>query len=110
MIELRIDVADLLRQPGGHRDVRVLATVPELAARTSRVDGPVAVGVTLERVVEGIVVRGHVDATWSAECGICLRPVSAPLHVPVAELFETSPAEGETYPIVGHEIDLEQLV
>ena len=30
------------------------------------------------------------------------------LHVD--ELFEPTPVEGETYPLVGHELDLEQLV
>ena len=32
------------------------------------------------------------------------------VELPVDELFEPDPLEGETYPIEGHEIDLEQLV
>ena len=45
-----------------------------------------------------------------AECSTCLRELAADLAVGVDELFETHPLEGETYPIDGHEIDLEQLV
>jgi uncharacterized protein len=32
------------------------------------------------------------------------------LEVHVDELFEATPVDGETYPIQGHEIDLEQLI
>jgi uncharacterized protein len=30
--------------------------------------------------------------------------------VSVAELYESNPLEGDTYPVEGHELDLEQLV
>ena len=64
----------------------------------------------LEWVHDGIVARGTVEARWDAECSTCLRELSAELAVDVGELFEHSPVDGETYPIDGHEIDLEQLV
>jgi uncharacterized protein len=70
----------------------------------------VTVRAHLERVPDGIVVRADVDATWQGECSYCLGPVAETLHLHADELFEASPIEGETYPIEGHEIDLEQLV
>jgi uncharacterized protein len=70
----------------------------------------VSVDVVLERVHEGIVVRGRVRSRATAECSRCLRPLEQPVDVGVDELFEPQPLEGETYPLDGHELDLEQLV
>ena len=56
------------------------------------------------------MVRGAVTATWRAECSRCLNDVSRPVSVHVDELFEPDPVPGETYPIEGHEIDLDQLI
>jgi uncharacterized protein len=64
----------------------------------------------LERVPDGIVARGTVRAHFEAECGTCLRPISADLEVAVSELYEDHPIDGETYPMHGHVIDLEQLL
>ena len=55
-------------------------------------------------------MRGRLGATWRGECSVCLRDLEEPLDVVVDELFESDPVEGETYPLEGHEIDLEQLV
>ena len=73
--------------------------------------GPaVAIDVTLERVPEGIVVRGTVAATWNAACSRCLEPVGGEIAVHVDELFERQPLEGETYKLDDDVIDLEPLV
>jgi uncharacterized protein len=109
MSGLRIDVADLLAHPGTRRDVRVAAPVEGLAATAARVTGPVEIAATLERIPDGIVVRGSVRTTWQGQCSYCLTDLDEPIELHVDELFETDPVEGETYPIEGHEIDLEQL-
>jgi uncharacterized protein len=72
--------------------------------------GPVTVTATLERIPEGILVRGEVAGRWRADCSTCLREIERDQSVHVDELFEPAPVEGETYPLEGHEIDLEQLV
>ena len=51
-----------------------------------------------------------VHARWEGECSTCLRELAADLTVGVAELYESNPVDGETYPLEGHELDLEQLV
>lgn len=109
MSGLRIDVADLLAHPGTRRDVRVAAPLEDLAGSSARVTEPVDVAVTLERIPDGIVVRGTVHTRWQSQCSYCLTDLDEPIEFHVDELFETNPVEGETYPIEGHEIDLEQL-
>lgn len=109
---LRIDVADLLTHPRARRDLRREAWVPGLATTAARVpaDTPVELDLLLERVPDGIVVRGSLTTSWRAECSVCLGELSRPLDLTVSELFEPAPVEGETYALEGHEIDLGQLV
>jgi uncharacterized protein len=111
MSALRIDVADLLTHPGARRPLHMEAAVEGLGTKVARIVEPVHVDLVLERVPDGIVARGELHARWEGECSNCLRELAADLAVGVAELFETHPLEGDdTYPIEGHEIDLEQLV
>ncbi|HKA92280.1 MAG TPA: DUF177 domain-containing protein [Acidimicrobiia bacterium] len=109
---LRIDVADLLNHPAARRAVHLEAQVDSLAGSAARVpDGePVVLDLVLERVPEGIVVRGTVRAVWKGTCGVCLTELDHTVSPEVGELFEPEPVEGDTYPLEGHEIDLEQLV
>jgi len=109
MSGLRIDVADLLAHPGTRRDVRASAALPGLVGSAAQVTEPVEVAVMLERIPDGIVVRGTVSTRWQGQCSYCLIDLDEPLSLHVDELFEPDPIEGETYPIEGHEIDLEQL-
>jgi uncharacterized protein len=109
--DLRIMVTDL-RRPGAHRAVQVDAPLADLAAGPVAVpaDIPVHVDATLERIPEGIVVRGEVDVVWAAECSRCLRPLRGTLEVGIDELFEPSPVDGETYLLDHDYIDLDQVV
>lgn len=110
MSGFRIDVADLLTHAGARREVTVTHTLEGLGANAASVDGPVTVIAQLERIPDGIVVRADVEATWRGQCSYCLGGLEETLHLHADELFEPAPVEGETYPIEGHEIDLEQLV
>jgi DUF177 domain-containing protein len=110
MSRFRVDVADLLAQPGARRKIRLAEPLEGLAGSAAAVTDPVAVALDLERVSEGIVVRGSVSGTWRAECSRCLGELRHPLEVHVDELFEPDPVPDETYPLEGHTIDLEQLL
>jgi uncharacterized protein len=110
MSDLRIDVADLLTHPGARRSLRRAADVDGLATAVAQVEGPVDLDLVLERVSDGIVVRGNVRARFRAECSVCLRDIGGDVAVGVDELFESQPVEGETYPLLAHHIDLDQLV
>ena len=109
---LRIIVADLLRRPGAQRAVHIDAPLDDLAAGPIAVppDAPVHVDATLERIPEGIVVRGEVDVVWAAECSRCLRPLRGSIEVGIDELFEPHPIDGETYLLDHDSIDLDQVV
>jgi DUF177 domain-containing protein len=110
MSALRIDVADLLSHPGARRPVHLEAAVADLGTPVARIVEPVRLDLVLERVPDGIVARGELHARWEGECSSCLRELAADLDVGVGELFEPHPLDEDTYPIEGHEIDLEQLV
>jgi uncharacterized protein len=112
MTALRIDVADLLAHRTARREVEVAAPVEGLAGSAARVadEEPVVLELVLERISDGIVVRGTLTTRWRAECSLCLAELEEPLSLPVNELFEPDPLEGDTYPIDGDQIDLEQLV
>jgi uncharacterized protein len=112
MTPLRIDVADLLAHGTARRELEVATPLSGLAGSAARVadDEPVVLEVVLERISDGIVVRGSVTTRWRADCSVCLAELEQPLALRVNELFEPEPLEGDTYPIEGHEIDLEQLV
>jgi uncharacterized protein len=110
---LRVSVTDL-RRPGATRDVEVdvTATVPGLQSDAVEIapDVPIHVSVHLERVSDGIVVRGEIDAQWRGQCSRCLQPVSDEVRVHVDELYEADPVEGETYRLGAEYLDLEPLV
>lgn len=108
----RIPVADLLHRPGASRSIEVRAPLDDLRAPGAEVapDEPVEVDATLERISEGIVVRGTVRTHWRAQCSRCLADVGGDIDSHVDELFEPHPLEGETYLLDVDVIDLEPLV
>jgi uncharacterized protein len=110
MSALRIDVADLLTHPGARRPLHLETAIPHLGAAIARIEEPVRLDLVLERVPDGIVARGTVHARWESDCSSCLCELAADVDCAVSELYEPAPIDGETYPIEGHEIDLEQLV
>lgn len=110
MSRFRIDVADLLSHAGARRHVHLTEPVEGLEGSAARVADPVTVDLDLDHISEGIVVRGAVSVTWRAECSRCLGDLAEALELHVDELYEVKPIPGETYPLEGHEIDLDQLV
>jgi len=110
MTGLRIDVADLLSKPSARRVCELEAEIVDLVGSSARVEGALRLAVTLERIPEGILARGAVDGAWTAQCSEGLEDLQERFRIAFDELFEAHPIEGETYPIGGDEIDLEQLV
>jgi uncharacterized protein len=109
---LRIPLAAALRHPGNARPVVANVELDGLAGVAAEIEAgrPVAIDLLLERVPEGIVVRGNLTAPWSSACSRCLEPVGGEISVHVDELFETHPLEGETYKLDDDVIDLEPMV
>ena len=109
---LRIPVADLLRRPGATRVVEVDAPVEGLANDAAQVpsDAPVTGTLSLERLTDGLVVRGTLEAQWAGSCSRCVAPVHGRISVHVDELFEREPLEGETYLLEDDVVNLEPMV
>jgi uncharacterized protein len=109
---LRIPLAAALRHPGNARPVASTVELDGLAGVAAEITpgSPVALDLLLERVPEGIVVRGTLATAWSAACSRCLEPVTGAIAVHVDELFELVPLEGETYKLDEDVIDLEPMV
>ena len=109
---LRIPLSAALRHPGNARPVVESVALGGLSAGAAEIapGTPVDLDLVLERVPEGIVVRGTLATVWSAACSRCLEPVTGEISVHVDELFETAPLEGETYPLEDDVIDLEPMV
>ena len=109
----RIPVANLLRRPGASRTVQLDGALSDVRGPGAQVTAgrPIAVDLTLERVSEGMVVRGTITAPWDAACSRCLAPVGGDLAVQVGELYERQPLEGETYLLSDDDVvDLEPLI
>lgn len=109
---LRIGIAELRRRLGSRTHVEARAALDHLAISTAAVpDGAeVAVDVELESISNGLVVEGTVTAPWEGECRRCLEVVRGEVEVPVREIFEREPTEGETYRLGEDQVDLEPMV
>ena len=107
---LRIDVADLLTHPAARRALHLEAPVESLAGSAARVpdDEPIVLDLVLERVSDGVVVRGTVRAVWQSTCGVCLTDLEHTLTPEVGELFEPE-AEPDTDSDSDNEPEMEEL-
>jgi uncharacterized protein len=98
---------------GSPREEHLAGPFEDLAVTASWVvpEKDVAVDLTIEPGGGTAVnVRGRVAAPWAGQCRRCLEDVGGLLEVGFLETFEEEFVEGETYPLVHGEIDLEQLV
>lgn len=103
-------VVDCARLGAGAVDrieVRREHVLEESTVTTARVlGGAVAVDVDVTAAGAAYVAVGRVEGTWTAECRRCLEEVRGSLCAPLREVFESDPAEGETWPINDERIDL----
>lgn len=112
-----VNVAPLLRTPGSRQHEHREGVLRDLKVTGSGVPegSDVAVDVVLESVDGGtLVAKGTVQAPWRGECRRCLTEVTDQIEVQVREIFRRDDAragddDGETYPMVGDQVDLEPL-
>jgi uncharacterized protein len=107
-----VNVRDVLRQPGMQRRLTPRGTLPGVALSTTRVpaDAEVHADLTLEAQGATVIVQGTVEAPWVGECRRCLTETSGDVRAEVHEVFEEAPVEGETYPLVGEQVDLAPML
>ncbi len=104
----QLSVVEDLRHPGVQRPVRRVLDLEETGTTTARLsgDGLVDADLVVEAIGDDIVVSGLLRASWVGECRRCLGEVAGELEVPVREVFERRPTEGETYPLRDGTVDL----
>jgi len=118
--EFRIDVRDLVRRPGTHREYSRDLTVVD-ALGTEVIGVPVGAAATLkvqcEVVTDGMWVSGTFAAQATGECGRCLDEVNVDLEVPVQGLFlypdaprEEGDDADDVFEFDGDAIDFEGVV
>lgn len=105
-------VGELRRHLGTRKEFRVEEPLTGLIVVDARVEpgADVTLDAVLESIPDGVVVTGTVSAPWEAVCRRCLTEVTGELSSEVREIFEVRPTEGETWPLSGDRIELEELV
>lgn len=114
MQDLKISVTEILGRPGAGRDVslsRVLEGVKVDLAELK--PEPVTGEITLESVIEGVLVTGSLDGEATCRCSRCLREFEGRLAAELCELFAAPghlEEEEDVYRVKGEEIDLEPML
>ncbi len=105
--KLIVDVVAIQRHATRRRDVVARAELGATAVGdVGVVDSVADVDLVVEAITRGMSVTGTVRANWFGPCRRCLDRVEGLIEVPISEIFETEPVEGETWPIVDERIDL----
>ena len=108
MSVLRINAAELLREPGSRRGVRAAIPLVDVEVDDARLAGDVAVDVTLESTLDDVEVAGTLRVDWSDTCRRCLRDVGGPLVIDVEERYAVE--DPDAFPIEHGQIDLASMV
>ena len=114
MQDLKVSVVEILGTPGANRDVSVSRSLDGVRVDLAHLDpAPVVGDLTLESVVEGVLVTGSLSGDVTCRCARCLSEFGTALRVDVCELF-AAPGhledEEDVYRVAGEEIDLEPMV
>ena len=112
-MSVRVDVRDLVDQPGSSREVIVEEPVPGLRTELAHVpdDSPVRGELLMESVVEGILISGPISARMDVSCARCLKPIQGELLVQVQELFSPrAEPDDDEYPLADGQVDLEPMI
>ena len=105
-----LNVADLLGRDAPTRQEVIEAPVDwgiELSTLTP--DPPLLAQLQLHPVSGGIAVTGTVEFTTEDSCYRCLAPTTTERSATIGALFDRT-EDDESYPLDGHEIDLEQML
>ena len=104
------NVSDLVGTSASGRSVTVEAIVDwrlELIRLVE--DEPVIADMTFHPVSGGVAVTGSVSFVTEETCHRCLRATTTERRATIGALFDRE-EDDETYPLDGHEIDVEQML
>jgi uncharacterized protein len=107
---LVLDVQELLEHPGSRREIEFDAAVPDLRAGLAAVRGDVHLDLVLEVLDGGVLVRGELTGTATAQCRRCLKDVEQPFEIEGSELYRPPGDVWEDgYALKDGTIDLEPM-
>jgi len=106
-----LNVADLLGRDASPRPV-VVESLVDWGIEMSIVDPEVEIvaDLILHPVSGGVAVTGAVTYTTLDTCFRCLDEFRTQRRASIGALFDTNDDDDESYPIAGHDIDVEQLL
>lgn len=109
---LLVSVTEIRRLSGSQMDLRRELEAHGIGLTDSAVpDGAIVeLAGELESIAGGVVLTGDVTVPWSGSCRRCLDDVTGTATVPVREVFEVEPTDGETWPLVDDQIDVGPLL
>lgn len=110
-----LNATDLVDRPGASREVDLALPVPSgFSTPVATAEEPLRLHGVVESVVEGLLVRGELEARLRLDCSRCLTPMVVGVAVDVVELFsEPETGEGEVeagYELVDGHLDLSTLL
>lgn len=110
--QLSVEISELLRQPGSSKRLEFSEEVPGLGLDIGRVLPRMDFDLRLDSLVEGILVAGTVNGTYSFECVRCVKEFELPFAVELGEIvaYEDQPGAEEGYQISDDHAHLEPLI
>lgn len=108
----KINAFEMLRRPGAVKSILLAVDPAILDVDDSRIvpGSEVDIDLTCESLSDGVVVRGHVAASFHGECRRCLKPIVARIDADVNELYQVTVTDPDAFPIEGDQIDLVPMV
>ena len=109
---LVVSVTEIRRRLGSRMDVvRSLESQGMGLSDVSVPDGAeIAFTGEAESIENGVVLTGTAVVPWTGSCRRCLEPVSGVAELPIREIYEHVPVDGETWPLEGDHIDVGPLL
>ena len=106
-----LSVADLLGRDASPRSETVEASV-DWSVEMSRLveEEPLVADISLHPVSGGIAVTGVVRFVTEDSCFRCLETTHTERTATIGALFDRNDDDDESYPLDGHDIDLEQML
>lgn len=107
---LRVNALELLRTPGAHRSIEVELPAADLTIDDARITGNIRITAEATSSIDGIVIRGLIEAPWTTQCRRCLTDATGSLSVEIDEMYQREVTDDEAFEIVGDQIDLAPAV
>jgi uncharacterized metal-binding protein YceD (DUF177 family) len=106
-----LNVSDLLGNEASSRPVTIVEPVDwKIEMIQVAEDPPMTADLVLHPVSGGIAVTGRVRFTTKDSCYRCLKETFSERDTSVGALFDRSNDDDESYPLIGHEIDVAQML